>query len=571
MNKFSKLFCGAALLGLMASCSSDEPKAPGLNGGSEGSFYTTLTLSMPNASRSATLDDPTDDTNSEDGFEVGLDPENNVGGVLVVLATKNKSGEYIYLTDAQADAVPQTGSEAGHENHKVYKVTFKNEELLKHPEEEVYVFAYCNPTDDLKENIDKLFDNDGDGKGIGTIENSEKAQIWTANRFLMTNRDLTVANLPSSAELATSTPDNPFGLGTVHVQRVACRFDFKQTTVKDQTEANVYPIKEIASGEIVANVRLTDLALVNLAKQYYYLPWINNGDAGVMAGAQLCGRELKGSWVVSPNADFKKKAGLKDETFDFSNAELSKYYFYSSGYQTEGEGFNPATATDLVWTSFEELVQDDNKDHSTWGPGMSDAEKTGYKIWRYATENTLPTVESQKHGFTTGVVFKGGLEAADKDSDLGKAMAAGHPVYLLDGTLYGDKAMVLDYITKHPASVVADNWDAAHVDGNYDENDDLLTPGNSGFTIYRYDEVSKMYPIYYFYWNRHNDNTLNTKMGRMEFATVRDNVYKLSVSEIKRYGKPTDNPGDDDESPETYFTVNVHVLPWVVRVNNIVL
>ncbi len=44
-----------------------------------------------------------------------------------------------------------------------------------------------------------------------------------------------------------------------------------------------------------------------------------------------------------------------------------------------------------------------------------------------------------------------------------------------------------------------------------------------------------------------------------------------------RYGHPG-KPGDDpdpenpptpNETPETWFTVELHVLPWVVRVNNI--
>ena len=46
-------------------------------------------------------------------------------------------------------------------------------------------------------------------------------------------------------------------------------------------------------------------------------------------------------------------------------------------------------------------------------------------------------------------------------------------------------------------------------------------------------------------------------MGVMEFATVRNNVYKLSVNKITEFGHPGDpdddpdpeDPGDPDESP----------------------
>ena len=66
-------------------------------------------------------------------------------------------------------------------------------------------------------------------------------------------------------------------------------------------------------------------------------------------------------------------------------------------------------------------------------------------------------------------------------------------------------------------------------------------------------------------------------MGPMEFAVVRNNVYKLSVTGVNKFGHPT-NPGDDpdpenpedpDEEDDVYFKVAVEVLPWVVRINDI--
>ncbi|MCH5325650.1 MAG: Mfa1 fimbrilin C-terminal domain-containing protein [Duncaniella sp.] len=85
------------------------------------------------------------------------------------------------------------------------------------------------------------------------------------------------------------------------------------------------------------------------------------------------------------------------------------------------------------------------------------------------------------------------------------------------------------------------------------------------------------YYCYYFYWNRHNDNGLSGKMGKMEFATVRNNVYKLAVTKINAIGHPRDTtrdpdplkPNEPDEKPERSIEVEVNVLPWVVRVNNI--
>ena len=85
------------------------------------------------------------------------------------------------------------------------------------------------------------------------------------------------------------------------------------------------------------------------------------------------------------------------------------------------------------------------------------------------------------------------------------------------------------------------------------------------------------YYCYYYYWNRHNDNLKPSTMGPMEFAVVRNNVYKLAVTKISRLGHPriSENdpkkptPDTKDETDDIYFTVTNEILPWVVRVNNI--
>ena len=100
------------------------------------------------------------------------------------------------------------------------------------------------------------------------------------------------------------------------------------------------------------------------------------------------------------------------------------------------------------------------------------------------------------------------------------------------------------------------------------------------FTLYESsidDEYGAGYYCYYFYWNRHNDNGNSGVMSPMEFAVVRNNVYKLAVTNINRLGHPriSDNnpdpvdPDDPDEKGDVYLTVSVEVLPWTVRVNNI--
>lgn len=101
----------------------------------------------------------------------------------------------------------------------------------------------------------------------------------------------------------------------------------------------------------------------------------------------------------------------------------------------------------------------------------------------------------------------------------------------------------------------------------------------NGITLYQSSEDDGKwgYYCYYFYWNRHDNNDNAGVMGDMEFAVVRNNVYKLAVTKINRLGHPrlSENdpdpvdPKDPDETGDVYISVSVEVLPWVVRVNEI--
>lgn len=164
-------------------------------------------------------------------------------------------------------------------------------------------------------------------------------------------------------------------------------------------------------------------------------------------------------------------------------------------------------------------------------------------------------------------------------------MTAGNILYAFNGVMLGDK----DAVKKAAEKSTTNNLNKAYTDAfqapNIDENGDLKQ-SVYGFTIYRPETNAQgqvttpyVYPVYYTYWNRHWDNNLPTQMSAMEFATVRNNIYKLYVDKINQFGHPGD-PGDDpdpedpddpDESDKVYFKVSVRVLPWVVRVNNIIL
>ena len=135
------------------------------------------------------------------------------------------------------------------------------------------------------------------------------------------------------------------------------------------------------------------------------------------------------------------------------------------------------------------------------------------------------------------------------------------------------------------------DWTKMEIEGLTDGTNDAVINQilvSKGVTVYKPENGTIVTPegeskevggyfCYYFYWNRHNDNGNNGVMGPMEFATVRNNVYKLSVTKLRQLGHPgdpkddptPDKPGDPDEEDVVYIDVKIEVLPWVVRVNNI--
>lgn len=77
---------------------------------------------------------------------------------------------------------------------------------------------------------------------------------------------------------------------------------------------------------------------------------------------------------------------------------------------------------------------------------------------------------------------------------------------------------------------------------------------------------------YYTYWIRHGDNQNPAKMGIMEFAIVRNNIYDLTVSEINSLGASGTEPVPPTETPNEDGTAKIKVMlyvkNWVVRSNS---
>lgn len=435
---------------------------------------------------------------------------------------------------------------------------------------------------------------------------------------------------------SNSQVDNSVG-GAVKVERAMARFDFKDASPKGR---NTYPVvQDIAPdgtlGKYIVNVQLGKMALVNMNKAFHYLRRVSND--GLPTKQELCAPEKP--WFTAPDGmgdplegNYVVDAWATEKSIGIKTNELKNHFDYPL-FQEDGSIDN--TKQDS-WDTYliNDVLGNEADNDNSWN---SNQQHGDYRIWRYVTENTIPgPVTNQVNGITTGIVFKGKMIATEDAvnstdemtqrlakvlnytaDDLKEDSYKDPIIYMFGGNLYVSWPNVLKAVKAVAYNEETKTWNrsnplyvAVYGEGGTGETGDdsaqdptcanykwniwnqagkpldnklkafRQAATGAGITIYQssHDEQGGWgYYCYYYYWNRHNDNGIDGQMAPMEFAVVRNNVYKLAVTNISRLGHPRisdndpDNPTPEipDERGDIYLTVSVDVLPWVVRINNI--
>lgn len=637
MKSWNYLLIGIFALAAFAGCSNDEPVGPDEEKpGKKESLYMSVGVALPSASGSRSQTNPGGGSTS--GTEVGKDYENTVKSLLLVLAqTDNKyvTHSLVEGLNTQNKTVISTTAKFDRTNIQNFYGTDGN--LPAGRSNKVRVFAFCNPTTELVQMFEGLNSASDDGtwvnKACKVLEGTatQNTDIWKSGSFLMSNASIAEKTIPSTFQewvVKHASETSPFELsgnnnggidngGAIPVERSVARFDFKDgSPTKDQTYA-------IGIGEDAGTmkVKLVRMGLVNMSNEFYYLRRVS--DDGTATATSLCALETDENYVVDTDSEFKRNADLTESA---AIAQLKDHFNFCL-FDDNGK-INDNTRKQ--WDNYRLADVLGNEEDNDWSSNT----KPDYHIWRYVTENTIPGDDNhQKSGISTGVVFKGKLEAgtnlqtihadlyaaingtyAPKEGETGYTYTvngAQYPIlFEYKGTVYVGwnnevvKKAQQEYATDQNSTLYHSAMEA-NENGNPNELYQALvaakgTDGEqaaltafrlaattAGFTLYQasddgdgitgdaHDGVG--YYFYYYYWNRHNDNNLPGTMGPMEFGTVRNNVYKLAVTKINKLGHPriTDNdpdpetPDNPDENGDIYLTVSVEVRPWVVRENNI--
>lgn len=540
--------------------------------------YMEVSIKMPITTRTASPSTETED---------GQDYENSVKEVLVVVVNvKDKEqegdiyhvkeeGEICFVKSVGIAQSPDKTTEGVHGNNKSYTARINNVTLDTNSDKYYAVYAFVNPPREMYNDYNGKLTQTGwkDQSEMATTETvtefitkyADKAQ----ERFFMTDTNVGTGNYSGpdrkQAVHFVAEEGNYKLAATAKVERAVARFDYKAAN-----DENEYEIKDRNTNATQLTVTLEGYKLMNVSKSFYHLKRVaakKEGDNTDPDETKITygGAETVTNYVV--DCDWNSTNGKK--------TWLSKI--------TE-DGQEPLEALairkGLFFTPLANSEIDEEENNEPYLPlDFKEPENIAdpaYYIMGYCTENTVPSVASQQNGLSTAVVFK----AKVSGDFINEATTAA--LYEYNGSFYN-------------------NWDsfkkAWNISGNTSleavneptTSEELKTlretlKGKAKRIPIQGVDGNKYGNVYYIYWNRHNDNGQNTNMGIMEFAVVRNNIYKLSISKISELGHPNDptnptypqepdpdpvNPPKPDEQNKAYMEVDVQILDWTVRVNDI--
>lgn len=402
---------------------------------------------------------------------------------------------------------------------------------------------------------------------------------WTASGsdysdFVMTSAADAMLTLNSNPESNPATAE-------VDVERMAARLDYK-------AEASYTCTDPKYSG---ATVEITGAALVN----------------NLTAGSYLLKR-------VADDVNGNNLSYLGNETADANYVATNYVLDPWTAVKTSANnsfiiGGETKTAEDLYGEWFGNISQDPNHWAAYVQPGTEMT--VGTEKWQrigYTLENTTAAEEAGKR-YSTGVVFKAKFnpQGVANYQDGETFFAYGTKIYAsmedMMAGFYGSEFADLDNITscatwgdvkQFITSTLLTNDPSGYnkyLEGLAEGKDDTEAVAGASLTWSNYmlnecgyskdengkvvlDQNDKVTRIalkpygtrtyedatcYYTWWVRHSNDNDDTKKGIMEYAIVRNNIYKLTVSSIYSLGGEV----PDDES----LIVDVYVNDWLLLDN----
>lgn len=551
--------CVLALAALSAGCTQND-LGEGLTGGGSkpGSF---VTLSLTTSSAPAMRANPTGGEQG-DGLETGQDYENEVKSAVAFFY--QGSGVNAEGTTRIQAAVPFTFTSytaGGNGVDRVYTTTPQTVDLDNGT---YHLLLVANPGTDWWS---------GKSLTLGDVRDHIQQQAWqqaadgSYSDFVMTSAaDATVT--------LNFNPENDPAKATVDVERMAARLDYQASgsyTCQDPQYSG-------------ATVEITGAALVNNLTAGSYLTkrvaTDVNGNGLSYLGDETLDAGVQTNYVLDPWTAQKTAA---NNSFTIGNATAQ-----------------PASALYGVWFD------------GSWADPNEWASSDGSENWQrigYTLENTTAAAEAGSR-YSTGVVFKAQFhpQGVPNYTDGATFFSYGGNLYasmedmmqhfygsvftndfskVTSCTTWGE---VKDFIastllTNDPSGYYT--WLKNQADGK--ANDEVVTETDAkaltwsqymltecGYSksadgvvtldqngkvtrtalrptgVHTYEDAT----CYYTWWVRHSNDGLDDTNGVMEYAIVRNNIYKLKVNSIYSLG------GDIPQDKDNNLVIEVYVKDW---------
>lgn len=553
---------------LAAGCAQEDiDTAPSGGGGMSASSY--VSLSFASQQSTPTRSNPTGGEQG-DGQEKGQANENEIKSAVAFFYQGsgtdgvNSDGS----TKIMAVATFNVGSytEPGNGIDRTYTTTPQQVDL----DDGTYnVLVVANPGADWWT---------GQSLTLADVRNHIQTTAWTASGSDYS--DFVMTSAADATLTLNSNPESDPAKATVNVERMAARLDYK-------AEASYTCTDPAYTG---ATVEITGAALVNnLTAGSYMLKRVASTVDGVPT---YLGNE-------TPDAGVQTNYVLDPWTADKTSANNS----FTIGGEVK-------TAEDLYGEWFGNISQDPNDwaDYVQLGIEVSDGTEQWQRIG-YTLENTTAAEEAGKR-YSTGVVFKAKFnpQGVANYTEGETFFAYGTKIYAsmedMMAGFYGSKFDDLDNITscatwgdvkqfitstlltndpsgynkyleglaegKDDSETVSDassltwsNYMKNECGYSKDENGKVVLDQNDKVTrialqpygTRTYEDAT----CYYTWWVRHSNDNDDTKKGIMEYAIVRNNIYKLTVNSVYSLG------GEVPE--EESLIVDVYVNDWLLLDN----
>lgn len=555
---------------LAAGCAQEDiDTAPTGGGGMSASSY--VSLSFASQQSTPTRSNPTGGEQG-DGQEKGQAKENEIKSAVAFFYQGsgtdgvNSSGTTPIMAVATFNINVGSYTEPGNGIDRKYTTTPQQVDL----DDGTYnVLVVANPGADWWT---------GQSLTLADVRNHIQTTAWTASGSDYS--DFVMTSAADATLTLNSNPENNPAKATVNVERMAARLDYK-------AEAS-YPCTDPAYTG--ATVEITGAALVNnLTAGSYMLKRVASTVDGVPTylGNETPDAGVQTNYVLDPWTADKTSA---NNSFTIGGEVKTAEYLY-------GEWFGNISQDPNDWAAY---VQ----------PGTEVT--VGTEKWQrigYTLENTTAAEEAGKR-YSTGVVFKAKFhpQGVANYTDGETFFAYGTKIYAsmedMMAGFYGSKFDDLDNITscvtwgdvkQFITSTLLTNDPSGYnkyLEGLAEGKDDSETVANASSLTwgnymlnecgYSKDENGKVVldqngkvtrialqpygtrtyedaTCYYTWWVRHSNDNDDTKKGIMEYAIVRNNIYKLTVNSVYSLG------GEVPE--EESLIVDVYVNDWLLLDN----